>query len=175
MDEIELGEQPRKKRPATWKKPGPAPRSDDDKHAYVLTFRVTGIELKGLTEEHLQITRINKKSFAEFLREKVFADRSHKKKLTFSKKPPVIEIDGTGHGITKKELIQMTLVLGSLIKCLLPVTKNLNQITKRLNTIDHKGKLYYEVEALKVEYQAIMNELEHLKKANNELNKWFQY
>jgi hypothetical protein len=174
MDEIELGETARKKRPANWKKPGPVPRSDDNKQAYVLTFRVTGIELVQLTSEHQEITKINKKTFADFLRGKIFADQSHKKKLANSQKLPANEKDGRLNRITEKDLIQLTLVLGTLIKTLSPAAKNLNQITKRLNTIDHKGKLYYEVESLKVEYQTIMNEVERLRNANNELNKWFQ-
>lgn len=94
--------------------------------------------------------------FADFLRSVVTDKRGAGVQTQSVKKGQILEVTQTLHHISQQ---------------LKSLTSNYNQITKRINSIEHTGKLYYEVQSSKATVDKIaplLEELETLMKTQTE-------
>ncbi|MVM42216.1 hypothetical protein GO730_38585 [Spirosoma sp. HMF3257] len=71
----------------------------------------------------------------------------------------------------KEETIELTQTLYSIRQELKRIEYNYNQITKRINSIEHIGKLYYEVQESKLlinQIEPLVNQIDRLLKEQTE-------
>lgn len=129
--------------------------NEAERHDQELKFRVNKAQKQGLDEEFKGYSRGRKVAYAEFLREKILA--KHVQVAPVSELSSVLELLDE-LGICRRELTG--------------VVTNYNQTTKRINAIDHQGRLFHEVQRQKAILEEIREIVAKIDMLIDEKAKW---
>ena len=139
----------------TVKKGGRPEVNEAERHDQELKFRVNKAQKQALDEEFRGYSRGRKVTYAEFLRGKLLA-----KQVQIV---PVSELSDS---------LELLDELGLCRRELTGVVTNYNQTTKRINAIDHLGKLFNEVQQQKVILEEIRELVAKIDVLIDEKAKW---
>jgi hypothetical protein len=82
------------------------------------------------------------------------------------------KITSTTGELTRDQVIELTQTLHNIRQHLRHIDSNYNQVVRRINSIEHTGKLYFEVQTSKVivdKIEPLISQIDSLVKAQTEL------
>lgn len=130
--------------------------ADQEKLVHKLQCHVRESEYQALRQDYTAWNSGRNMRFADFMREKLLAESIPQ------------ELKSTQE---KKQLIETTQTLHHIRQQLNSINRNYNQITKRISSIEHTGKLHFEVQHSKTVIEKLaplIAELDGLMKTQTE-------
>lgn len=138
--------------------PGGRPNlADEEVLDYRLVTRVNGIDKQAFEQDFKAWNSGRGDNRADYLRE-IVLNRNNVK-------------SGSSREIDKQQLIEITQTLHGIRQQMRHIDTNYNQIARRINSIEHMGKLYYEVQSSKAIIERLLpliNQIDEILKEKTE-------